>query len=249
MLYLGLLNQNKSFLYCYNCQYILDYEILLYQKVSNSEKNDSSSSVDCCEGNQYSVHGESDCFTCGYGAYTNSINTHCFTCSAGYACDGESQDVCPAGTFSQNGASSCTNCGSANQYSSEGSESCLTCPAGNYTNWETAGTTTATECNICPAGYECDGANIENCGSTNKYSAEGSDSCLTCPAGYYTNWDFKPQLVEKYLKAMEELPIDYIEIGYRNLKQSVYKGEFFYTPLETLKKVKSLTSKLIVLII
>ncbi|GIS05983.1 MAG: hypothetical protein CM15mP109_07390 [Candidatus Dadabacteria bacterium] len=32
---------------------------------------------------------------------------------------------------------------------------------------------------------------------------------------------------KKYLKAMEELPIDYIEIGYRNLKQSEYKGEFF----------------------
>ena len=73
--------------------------------------------------------------------------------------------------------------------------------------------------------------------------------CTLRDGGYYTNWDFKPQLVEKYLKAMEELPIDYIEIGYRNLKQSVYKGEFFYTPLETLKKVKSLTSKSIVLII
>jgi len=73
--------------------------------------------------------------------------------------------------------------------------------------------------------------------------------CTLRDGGYYTNWDFKPQTVDKYLKAMEELPIDYIEIGYRNLKQSVYKGEFFYTPLETLKKVKSLTSKLIVLII
>ena len=73
--------------------------------------------------------------------------------------------------------------------------------------------------------------------------------CTLRDGGYYTNWDFKPQTVDKYLKAMEELPIDYIEIGYRNLKQSVYKGEFFYTPLETLKKVKSLTSKLIVLIV
>ena len=73
--------------------------------------------------------------------------------------------------------------------------------------------------------------------------------CTLRDGGYYTNWDFKPQLVDKYLKSVEELPIDYIEIGYRNLKQSVYKGEFFYTPLETLKKVKSLTSKSIVLIV
>ncbi len=73
--------------------------------------------------------------------------------------------------------------------------------------------------------------------------------CTLRDGGYYTNWDFKSQLVNKYLKAMEELPIDYIEIGYRNLKQIEYKGEFFYTPLETLKKVKSLTSKSIVLIV
>ena len=73
--------------------------------------------------------------------------------------------------------------------------------------------------------------------------------CTLRDGGYYTNWDFKSQLVNKYLKAVEELPIDYIEIGYRNLKQREYKGEFFYTPLETLKKVKSLTSKSIALII
>ena len=72
--------------------------------------------------------------------------------------------------------------------------------------------------------------------------------CTLRDGGYYTNWDFKSQLVNKYLKAMEELPIDYVEIGYRNLKQSEYKGSFLFTT-ETLKKVKSLTSKSIVLII
>ena len=43
--------------------------------------------------------------------------------------------------------------------------------------------------------------------------------CTLRDGGYYTNWDFKPQLVDKYLKSVQELPIDYIEIGYRNLKQ------------------------------
>ena len=131
--------------------------------------NDSSSSVDCCEGNQYSVNGESDCFTCGYGSYTNYNNTFCFTCSAGYACDGVNMEICPAGTFSDSGAMSCTNCGSANKYSSEGSDSCLTCAAGNYTNWETAGTTTATECNECEHPYNCpgDGYNYDCAGIIN----------------------------------------------------------------------------------
>ena len=35
--------------------------------------------------------------------------------------------------------------------------------------------------------------------------------CTLRDGGYYTNWDFKSQLVNKYLKAVEELPIDYVE--------------------------------------
>ena len=170
-----------------------------------------SSCTNCGSANQYSSEGSDSCLTCPSGSYTNwetagtTTATECNYCPAGYACDGVNMEICPAGTFSASGQSSCTNCGSANQYSSEGSDSCLTCPSGSYTNWETAGTTTATECNYCPAGYACDGVNMEicpagtfsasgqssctNCGSANQYSSEGSDSCLTCPSGSYTNWE------------------------------------------------------------
>ena len=58
--------------------------------------------------------------------------------------------------------------------------------------------------------------------------------CTLRDGGYYTNWDFKPHLVDEYLKSVQELPIDYIEIGYRNLRHRVYKGEFFYTHLATM---------------
>ena len=41
--------------------------------------------------------------------------------------------------------------------------------------------------------------------------------CTLRDGGYYTNWDFSNILFEKYIKSMNELPVDYIEIGCRNL--------------------------------
>ena len=40
--------------------------------------------------------------------------------------------------------------------------------------------------------------------------------CTFRDGGYYTNWDFSSDLVDAYIKAMNALPVDYIEIGYRN---------------------------------
>ena len=34
--------------------------------------------------------------------------------------------------------------------------------------------------------------------------------------GYYTDWDFDNETVDAYIKAMNALPIDYLELGYRN---------------------------------
>lgn len=73
--------------------------------------------------------------------------------------------------------------------------------------------------------------------------------CTIRDGGYYTNWDFDSSIVTKYFTNIDKLPIDYIEIGYRNLFQNQYRGEFFYTPLSTLKNTKTLTSKPFVLII
>lgn len=68
--------------------------------------------------------------------------------------------------------------------------------------------------------------------------------CTLRDGGYYTNWDFNEELVEKYLETVSSLPIDYIEIGYRSLAKKIYFGEFFYTPIETINKVsKKLNSK------
>ena len=55
--------------------------------------------------------------------------------------------------------------------------------------------------------------------------------CTLRDGGYYTNWDFKGEIVETYLKGMNELPIDYLELGYRNNSEKEYLGKFGYTPV------------------
>jgi len=64
--------------------------------------------------------------------------------------------------------------------------------------------------------------------------------CTLRDGGYYTNWDFDNELVELYFSAMESLPVDYVEIGYRNLHQKDYFGEFYYSPEYILNKAQSM---------
>ena len=41
--------------------------------------------------------------------------------------------------------------------------------------------------------------------------------CTLRDGGYYTNWDFDDTVVDSYIQAMNALPIDYLELGYRNM--------------------------------
>ena len=65
--------------------------------------------------------------------------------------------------------------------------------------------------------------------------------CSLRDGGYYTNWDFSNAVVKNYILTMNNLPIDYIEIGYRNLPHENYYGEFFYCPISTIDYLNSLT--------
>ena len=67
--------------------------------------------------------------------------------------------------------------------------------------------------------------------------------CTLRDGGYYTNWDFNKDFVDTYIKHLDKLPVDYIEIGYRSTKQKDYFGEYFYLPLSTVLNIKSKTSK------
>lgn len=67
--------------------------------------------------------------------------------------------------------------------------------------------------------------------------------CTLRDGGYYTNWDFEISLVDTYLAAVNQLPIDYIEVGYRNLPQDEYMGEYGYCPVSTLQHIRQICNK------
>ena len=53
--------------------------------------------------------------------------------------------------------------------------------------------------------------------------------CTLRDGGYYNNWDFDHQIIEDYLKAMDSLKIDFVEIGFRSLKNNGFKGAVAYS--------------------
>lgn len=73
--------------------------------------------------------------------------------------------------------------------------------------------------------------------------------CTLRDGGYYTNWDFDIDLVETYIKSMNQLPIDYLEIGYRSNLKKGYFGEYFYLPLYVMERLKSESNKKLVIIL
>lgn len=73
--------------------------------------------------------------------------------------------------------------------------------------------------------------------------------CTLRDGGYYTNWDFDKPIVDSYLNCLNELPVDYLEIGYRNNPQKEYQGKYFYSPLFELQDIRSKSNKKIVIIL
>jgi len=71
--------------------------------------------------------------------------------------------------------------------------------------------------------------------------------CTLRDGGYYNNWDFSNKLVADYLSAMSVLNIDYIEIGFRSLKNQGFKGAYAYSSdafLNNLRIPKRLQDKI-----
>jgi 4-hydroxy 2-oxovalerate aldolase len=73
--------------------------------------------------------------------------------------------------------------------------------------------------------------------------------CTLRDGGYYTNWDFDQHLVDDYFRSLNQLPIDYIEIGYRSKPMKEYLGEYFYCPMYVIDKIKKICDKKLVIIL
>lgn len=74
--------------------------------------------------------------------------------------------------------------------------------------------------------------------------------CTLRDGGYYSNWDFSESLYATYLKCMQKLPVDIIEIGYRSFPKKDYFGKFYYCPGYVLEECRRMApSKLISLML
>jgi 4-hydroxy 2-oxovalerate aldolase len=73
--------------------------------------------------------------------------------------------------------------------------------------------------------------------------------CTLRDGGYYTLWDFDRELVKTYFHAFNQLPIDYLEVGYRSTPQQEYLGEFFYCPIYMLEELRKVSDKKLVIIL
>ena len=63
--------------------------------------------------------------------------------------------------------------------------------------------------------------------------------CTLRDGGYYTNWDFDKETVNEYIKSINNLPVDYVEIGYRNNPSPYYSGKYAFCPVYELKDIRS----------
>lgn len=73
--------------------------------------------------------------------------------------------------------------------------------------------------------------------------------CTLRDGGYYTNWDFDKSIADTYFRSLNNLPLDYVEIGYRNTAKKNYLGEYYYCPIYVLEYVKDISNKKLVIIL
>lgn len=53
--------------------------------------------------------------------------------------------------------------------------------------------------------------------------------CTLRDGGYYNSWDFDDELVNDYLKSMDEASVDFVELGFRFLENKTFYGPYAFT--------------------
>ncbi len=64
--------------------------------------------------------------------------------------------------------------------------------------------------------------------------------CTLRDGGYYNHWDFDDELTLTYFRAMQNIAVAYVEIGYRNHGLKGYEGKYFYCPEFVLERCRTL---------
>ena len=64
--------------------------------------------------------------------------------------------------------------------------------------------------------------------------------CTLRDGGYYNQWDFEASTVNKYIDAMIDSKIDYVEIGFRNFSQNHFLGPYAYSTDKFLSNIKNI---------
>ena len=62
--------------------------------------------------------------------------------------------------------------------------------------------------------------------------------CTLRDGGYYNNWFFEKDLINEYLKVMNAIKVDYVEIGFRFIDNIRTKGPTAYSEENFLKSLK-----------
>ena len=60
--------------------------------------------------------------------------------------------------------------------------------------------------------------------------------CTLRDGGYYSNWCFEDSLVKNYIQSIKKSKIDFMEIGFRNLKEKSFLGPYAYSKEDILVK-------------
>jgi len=62
--------------------------------------------------------------------------------------------------------------------------------------------------------------------------------CTLRDGGYYNNWYFRKDLINEYLKVMDSIKVDYVEIGFRFIDKVKTKGPTAYSDESFLRSLK-----------
>ena len=62
--------------------------------------------------------------------------------------------------------------------------------------------------------------------------------CTLRDGGYYNNWDFNIEIIQKYIYAVQKAGVDFIELGFRTKNKLGYFGPLAYTTEDFIEELK-----------